>query len=162
MLKLTLVGKTGGMLEIEKYELTFPFSIYGENNDGNDVWWTLNSVDCENLKGSFRLSYCNKIDFSENKTKTTNGSTIEHVQTTQVAADSACRQYFLFPQRQLLYINEKDISSLVRSGKKKMSRFLLKNEAKAKETIQFFVTYSNKRQIHNERLTFFLNLFENV
>ena len=159
MLKIKLVGETSGMLEIEKYELTFPFSIYGENNGGNEVWWNLNSVECENLKGSFRLSYCNKIDFGENKTKTTNGSTIEHVQTTQVAADAASRQYFLFPQRQLLYFNEKDISSSLRSEKKKLSRFLLKSEAKAKETIQFFITYTNKRKIHNERLNFFFNLF---
>ena len=166
MLKIVLAAELNGNIKIEKYITSFPYSVYGENNDGGDVWWNLNSIECENLKGSFRLTYCNKIDFSVGNTSTTNGSKIESEHDdAKITKDHQAVPYFLFSQRQLLYINEKDVSTTLGGEKKKLSRFLIKSEVKAKESIQFFMTYTSgttrAKKISTERLVIYLNLFEN-
>ena len=61
MLKVKVV-KSDGMLNIEEYVLTYPYNL-SSNND-NDAHYNLNSFEYKNVKGSFRLMFCKKMDFS--------------------------------------------------------------------------------------------------
>ena len=60
MLKVKVV-ESDGMLNIGEYVLTYPYNL-SSNND-NDAH-NLNSFEYKNIKGSFRLMFCKKMDFS--------------------------------------------------------------------------------------------------
>ena len=61
MLKIKLVEKDGEM-EIREYTLSHPFNLVSNNN--NKTKYSVNSVEYKNIKGSFRIFFCKKIDFS--------------------------------------------------------------------------------------------------
>ena len=61
MLKIKLVEKDGEM-EIREYTLSHPFNLVSNNN--NKTTYSVNSIEYKNIKGSFRIFFCKKIDFS--------------------------------------------------------------------------------------------------
>ena len=61
MLKVKVV-ESDGMLNIEECVLTYPYNL-SSNND-NNAHDNLNSFEYKNIKGSFRLMFCKKMDFS--------------------------------------------------------------------------------------------------
>ena len=50
------------VMEVEEYMLTYPFNLLS-NND-NETYYNLNSFEYKNIKGSFHVMFCKKIDFS--------------------------------------------------------------------------------------------------
>lgn len=163
MLKIKLKGENGEMI-IDEYNVSFPYSIYTENHDGSDIYWNLNSIECRNTQGSFRLSYCYKIDISNQSVGLTNvdsdGNDIKRVNTL-VDDDHLCKQHLLFTKHTLIYIDERNTAPSLHLPREKITRFLIKKETNAKETIQFFLQYDERRHqtLYNEEITLFLNLY---
>ena len=159
MLKVKLVENKGEMV-IEEYKITYPFNLINDND--NQVYYNVNSSEYKNIKGSFHLFFCKKFDFSE---LTVNGEkkNIKNGKITNINnlhSSGIDKQYLLFSQRLLFFLNEKN--SFSQTKKKKIPHFLLINEEEAKRNIQFFISYeetSGVKKIKNEEIIFYLNLF---
>ena len=61
MLKVKLI-ENDGLMKIEEYLLTYPFNLPSDND--NKTYYNLNSIEYKNIKGSFRVFFCKKFDFS--------------------------------------------------------------------------------------------------
>ena len=159
MLKVKLIENKGELVIVE-YKLTYPFNLINDND--NQVYYNVNSSEYKNIKGSFHLFFCKKFDFSEltvngEKKNIKNGkiTNIDNLHSTGID-----KQYLLFSQRLLFFLNEKN--SFSQTKKKKIPHFLLINEEEAKRNIQFFISYeetSGVKKIKNEEIIFYLNLF---
>ena len=160
MLKVKLIENNGEMT-IAEYKLTYPFNLINDND--NQVYYNVNSIEYKNIKGSFHLFFCKKFDFSEltnngEKKKIKNGK-ITNIN--NLHSSGVDKQYLLFTQRLLLFLNEKN-SFFQSKKKKKFPHFLLINEEEAKKNIQFFISYEETlsvKKIKNEEIIFYLNLF---
>ena len=159
MLKVKLVENKGEMV-IEEYKITYPFNLINDND--NQVYYNVNSSEYKNIKGSFHLFFCKKFDFSEltvngEKKNIKNGKITNINNLHSIGID---KQYLLFSQRLLFFLNEKN--SFSQTKKKKIPHFLLINEEEAKRNIQFFISYEETlsvKKIKNEEIIFYLNLF---
>ena len=105
MLKVKVV-ESDGMLNIEEYVLTYPYNL-SSNND-NDAYYNLNSFEYKNIKGSFQLMFCKKMDFcgfkfNGEKQDAKNGK-ITDIQNSH-KEDSTATQVLLFTQRLLFFVN---------------------------------------------------------
>ena len=60
MLKVKLFERDG-VMEVEEYMLTYTFNLLSNNDE---TYYNLNSFEYKNIKGSFRVMFCKKIDFS--------------------------------------------------------------------------------------------------
>ena len=156
MLKIKLVEKYGEM-EITKYILSHPFNLVSNNN--NKTSYSVNSMEYKNIKGSFRIFFCKKIDFSgfrnDGEKKIIKNAKITDVKDSRVHADTNAKQLLLFKQRLLFYFDEKN-SSLIKSEKKILPHFLLINE-EAKKSIRFFIAYDesgSEKKIKKRRNNF--------
>ena len=160
MLKIKLVEKDGEM-EIIEYILSHPFNLVSNNN--NKTSYSVNSIEYKNIKGSFRIFFCKKIDFSgfrnDGEKKIIKNGKITDVKDSRVHADTNAKQLLLFKQRLLFYFDEKN-SSLIKSEKKILPHFLLINE-EAKKSIQFFIAYdeSGSEKKLKKEIILYLNLF---
>ena len=159
MLKVKLIENKGELVIVE-YKLTYPFNLINDND--NQVYYNVNSIEYKNIKGSFHLFFCKKFDFSE---LTNNGEKkiIKNGKITNINnlhSSGVDKQYLLFSQRLLFFLNEKN--SFSQTKKKKIPHFLLINEEEAKKNIQFFISYEETlsvKKIKNEEIIFYLNLF---
>ena len=127
MLKVKVV-ESHGMLNIEEYVLTYPYNL-SSNND-NDAHYNLNSFEYKNIKGSFRLMFCKKMDFSGfkfngEKQDVKNGK-ITDIQNSHTE-DSTAMQVLLFTQRLLFFVDEKHSSFSLNADKRILPHFLLIN-----------------------------------
>ena len=111
-----------GEMEISEYTLSRPFNLISDNN--NETTYSINSVEYKNIKGSFRVFFCKKIDFSGFKHEIKNGK-ITDIKDSRVSGDSTAKQLLLFKQRLLIYFHEKN-SSLLKSEKKITAFFINK------------------------------------
>ena len=159
MLKVKLIENKGELVIVE-YKLTYPFNLINDND--NQVYYNVNSVEYKNIKGSFHLFFCKKFDFSELRV-TGEKKDIKNGKITNVNnlhSSGIDKQYLLFSQRLLFFLNEKN--SFSQTKKKKIPHFLLINEEEAKKNIQFFISYEETlsvKKIKNEEIIFYLNLF---
>ena len=109
MLKIKLVEKDGEM-EIREYTLSHPFNLVSNNN--NKTKYSVNSVEYKNIKGSFRIFFCKKIDFSgfrNDGEKKIKNATITDIKDSRIPADPTAKQLLLFKQRLLIYFDEKNL-----------------------------------------------------
>ena len=162
MLKIKLIENDGEM-EIREYSLSHPFNLVSENND--KTYYSVNSIEYKNIKGSFRIFFCKKIDFSgfrfNGDRKIIKNATITDVKDSRINIDPNAKQLILFKQKLLFYFDEKK-SSLIKSEKKNLPHFLLINEEEAKKSIQFFIVYdesNSEKKINKEEIILYLNLF---
>ena len=161
MLKVKVV-ESHGMLNIEEYVLTYPYNL-SSNND-NDAHYNLNSFEYKNIKGSFRLMFCKKMDFSGfkfngEKQDVKNGK-ITDIQNSHTE-DSTATQVLLFTQILLFFVDEKHSSFSLNADKRILPHFLLINQD-AKKNIQFFISYEGgqiEKSLKGEELIFYLNLY---
>ena len=162
MLKIKLIENNGEM-EIREYTLSHPFNLVSTNN--NKTMYSVNSIEYKNIKGSFRIFFCKKIDFSgfnyNGDKKIIKNARITDINDSRVNVDTNAKQLLLFKQRLLFYFDEKK-SSLIKSEKKILPHFLLINEVEAKKSIQFFIVYdesNSEKKINKEEIILYLNLF---
>ena len=122
MLKVKVV-ESDGMLNIGEYVLTYPYNL-SSNND-NDAH-NLNSFEYKNIKGSFRLMFCKKMDFSGfkfngEKQDVKNGK-ITDIQNSHTE-DSTATQVLLFTQILLFFVDEKHSSFSLNADKRILPHF---------------------------------------
>ena len=123
MIKVKVV-ESDGMLNIEEYVLTYPYNL-SSNND-NDAHYNLNSFEYKNIKGSFRLMFCKKMDFSGfkfngEKQDVKNGK-ITDIQNSHTE-DSTATQVLLFTQILLFFVDEKHSSFSLNADKRILPHF---------------------------------------
>ena len=117
MLKVKLVENNGEM-EIKEYKLTHPFNLVSNNNE---TYYNLNSFEYKNIKRSFCIFYCKKINFSGLKydgEKNIKNGKITDIKNSRISNDSTATQLLLFTQRLLFFIDEKNSFSSLKSEKK--------------------------------------------
>ena len=108
MLKVKLIENNGEMV-ISEYKLSYPFNLISDND--NQVYYNLNSIEYKNIKGSFHVFFCKKFDFSglrSNGEKKIKNGKITDINNSRSDTDISARQYLLFSQRLLFFLNEKN------------------------------------------------------
>ena len=142
MLKVKLIENKGELV-IAEYKLTYPFNLINDND--NQVYYNVNSIEFSELT----------INGEKKNIKNGKITNINNLHSSGID-----KQYLLFSQRLLFFLNEKN--SFSQTKKKKIPHFLLINEEEAKKNIQFFISYEETltvKKIKNEEIIFYLNLF---
>ena len=162
MIKIHLKAESNE-LKVKEYKIFYPESILINKKSQKNTFYSVCSLQCERIQGSFLLFYSRKINISKIKK---NGDELDVVDgkltnpiNIQIDEDASAVQYLTFGKRLLLYVNEHDSNSYLNEKKSKLPAFLLKEVDDIKESVQFWVEYTdNSVLLKNEEIIIYLNL----
>lgn len=164
MLSIKLRVGNGGMLEVNEYEISYPYSSQINNKSFEKLECNVASIKCQKIQGSFTLYYSRKIDISNiADSSKIDGGSLDSVKNVVISDDATAKQYLMLQRRFFLYVNEQDSSSYMNEKTVPLPAFLIRSVDDIKQSVKFWLEYeNNKFVLKDEEINLQLNIKKQV
>ena len=161
MLKIRLKAEFNE-LKVKEYEIFYPLSIYTNKKSQRNTEYTVASLHCDKIQGSFLLFYSRKINISKIQKDDDEidvvGGKIHSSKNVKIKDDDTALQYLMFQKRLLVYVNEHDSNSYLNERTNILPAFLMRKVDDVKDSVQFWLEYSDGATLKSEEIIIYLNL----